>query len=85
MWNFSSVEGYESCCSLSYGEQRTVHIGHEKGDDRYIIRMWESVSEFPLMISNPNVFLSLFNSEFIAIFEMFDIPSIYADQNLNLV
>lgn len=85
VWNFSFVERYERHCSLSYGEQRIVHTGHKKGGDRYMIRIWESISEFPLMISNPNAFLSTFNSEFIAIFETLDIPRIYADQNLNLV
>lgn len=84
MRNFSLVEGYENYCLLSHGEQRTVHTEHKKGGDRYIIGVWEIVSEFPLVISNPSVF-STFNSEFIAIFEMFDIPRMYADQNFNLV
>lgn len=82
---FSFIEGDDGCYSLSNGEQRRVHTEHNKSRGRYLIRMWESISEFPLMISNPNVFLSTFNSEFIAVFEMFEIPRIYADQNLNAV
>ena len=37
------------------------------------------------MISNPKIFLSLLNSEFIVAFEMFYIQEYYADKNLSLV
>ena len=37
------------------------------------------------MISNPKIFLSLFNSEVIVVFEMFYIQEYYVDKNLSLV